>query len=400
MAEVKIGLRDRILMNISLKAKLMLPAILAILLSIFALYHYDKAINGSATLSTQALAGWLIASNIVLIFLAHSIMHNIMPLLSHIISVMKEIVSGNVKARIGFSGSDEFGQIGSSVDSTVDHMSALIASVNEAIITLNAQANDIEAQCNTCTNELTNQNDSLIRCSAGITQMSQIAKDASMRAQSADALAQNLTESMSTAENTIDQLVHRVQGLSERMTNCTEASHALRDTSQNVKNVLKVITDISEQTNLLALNAAIEAARAGEAGRGFAVVADEVRTLSIKTQDATVEIQSMVGNLEETTEYLLKLIDESGEETKQVSTNFVGTKEQVQSVLTSTLELRQLNTEAANAATEQSTASEALAMDITATQDGAENCVNSMRSIEDANRSLKNTAASLSNSLG
>lgn len=88
MAEVKIGLRDRILMNISLKAKLMLPAVLAISLSLFSLYYYDKAVNGEATISTQALAGWLIGGNIFLVFLAHSIMCNIMPLLSHIIGVI------------------------------------------------------------------------------------------------------------------------------------------------------------------------------------------------------------------------------------------------------------------------------------------------------------------------
>ena len=403
MAEVKIGIRDRILMNISLKAKLMLPALMVLPLIFFAIYHYDAALKASdqeEVISSSNLAIVLLLGNLFIVFFAHSVMHNIMPLLSHIIGVMKNITQGNIEDRIGFSGSDEFGQIGSSVDATIDHLSSLIQSVNTAVRTLNEQADDIDQQSNICTRELTAQNDSLIRCSAGITEMAQIAKDASLRSESADSLAQSLNESMSEAEQTIDQLVNKMQGLTERMSNCTDSSHALRDTSQSVRNVLKVITDISEQTNLLALNAAIEAARAGEAGRGFAVVADEVRTLSVKTQDTTVEIQTMVNSLEETSDYLLKLIEESTSETNLVSENFVSTKDQLQSVFTNTMELKQLNTEAANAASEQSMASEELARDITSTQDGAQNCVDSMLAIEQANRNLKTTADNLTQSLG
>lgn len=401
MSEVKIGLRDRLLMNINLKTKLLLPSILSFLLSAFAIMQYKAALGGqdnASLMSTEAFATYLMIGNAAMLFLAYSIMQNIMPLLSHIIGVMKRIAGGNLNDRIGFSGSDEFGQIGQSVDSTINHLSSLIESISVASKSLEAQANDIEQQCNACTTELTNQHDSLIRCATGITQMAQIAQDASLRAQSADALAQDLNQNMSEAEGTIDALSGRMQTLSERMKNCTDSSHALRSTSQSVKNVLKVITDISEQTNLLALNAAIEAARAGEAGRGFAVVADEVRTLSVKTQEATIEIQTMVANLEDTSEYLLKLVSDSGEETLQVNNEFGSTKEQIQRVFSSTQELKVLNAEAANAANEQSTASEALALDITATQDGAENCVKSMQAIDEANKALRQATSSLSNS--
>ncbi|WP_231876751.1 methyl-accepting chemotaxis protein [Oleiphilus sp. HI0066] len=402
MADVKIGLRDRILMNVSLKAKLLLPACLTLPLVAFALYQYNQAISEASSeglMSTLELSMWLFAGSGFIIFFAHSVMYNVMPLLQHIIGVMKNILSGNTDDRIGFSGSDEFGQIGSSVDATVGHLSTLITSVNEAIETLTIQVEDIDEQCRSSTSELMLQNDSLIRSSAGITQMAQIAKDASARAQSADALAQSLGDSMSQTETTIDQLVAKMHGLSGRMSNCSDSSHALRETSQSVKNVLKVITDISEQTNLLALNAAIEAARAGEAGRGFAVVADEVRTLSVKTQDATVEIQSMVASLEDTTDHLMKMIDESSTETNNVSEQFVATKEQLQSVFLNTQELKLINADAANAATEQSAASDELARDITATQDGAQTCVNSMHTIEQANARLRETANNLAQGL-
>lgn len=399
MSNVKIGVRDRLLMNISLKTKLILPSLCSLVLSCWIVFMYKQTLaSGSDTSDAVGLISFatiVFGMNAFIIFLAFSIMQNIMPLLDHIISVMTDIKEGDLSKRIGFSGGDEFGQIGQATDSTIDHLDALIEQIGNASKNLDTQAEEIDWRTDESRNQLRGQHEELIRCSAGITQMAQIAKESAHRANNASDLAQNLGESMNKAEATVNDLVSKTSSLSTKMKESADAGLALRETSQSVKDVLQVITDISNQTNLLALNAAIEAARAGEAGRGFAVVADEVRTLSIKTQDATIEIQSMVDNLEETSDFLLLRVDESGTNAKQVSNDFKMTQASLNDVFQYMANLKTLNTEASLAANEQSTAAEAMAVDITQIQERAEACVNNIAIIHKSCVNLKHTAHSL-----
>jgi methyl-accepting chemotaxis protein len=173
------------------------------------------------------------------------------------------------------------------------------------------------------------------------------------------------------------------------------AGNTLRQTARDVKNVLDVITSISQQTNLLALNAAIEAARAGEAGRGFAVVADEVRTLSVKTQEATVEIDSMINKLESSSEDLLMLVDNGANEVRTIATSFFNTKEQVDDVSSVINQLSQLNTESAQASAEQSQAAEEMAKDIVMIQNRSESCVTNTNAVDNACGALAKTSQRL-----
>ncbi|MFQ3171346.1 MAG: methyl-accepting chemotaxis protein, partial [Oleispira sp.] len=128
MADIKIGFRDRLLMNINLNTKLMIPSILSVLLAVFASYHYylleqslsNEALAESMLMSAKAFSISMGLGVLIILFISHSIKLHILPLIVHIITVMKLIAGGNLKQRIGFSGSDEFGQIGDSIDTTVN----------------------------------------------------------------------------------------------------------------------------------------------------------------------------------------------------------------------------------------------------------------------------------------
>lgn len=402
MADVKIGWRDRILMNISLEAKFILPSAFALILTLFQLYqHYqlqsilkDNQVNYDA-LSTSTM---MIISGVALLFifwLAISIAQNIMPLLKHIIRVMQMIEAGDLKQRIGFSGSDAFGLIGAAVDNTINKLVKLIESVSSASKQVANQTKEIDRLSNSSHSHLSGQHDELIRCSDAILQSTQTANDSAEFSEKADQVAQDLNGNMQMVNAQSDELIKLMTQLSIEMESSSKASNELRATSHEVKSVLDVINGISEQTNLLALNAAIEAARAGEAGRGFAVVADEVRGLSVRTQEATIEIQSMIDNLEKTSEELVQKVEGGAKEVNHISENVNGSKDKLNHMANLIETLADLNSESARSAIAQREASDKMYSDVKQIQERSESCLTNMNEIIHSKAVLVDTASHL-----
>jgi methyl-accepting chemotaxis protein len=402
MAQVKIGWRDRVLMNISLKTKFMLPSLLAIILSGLQLFAYWQALNVLSEnqvehqlWSMPAMVMVVIIVMCFIVFVALSIAQNIMPLLAHIIKVMQLITSGDMKQRVGFSGSDAFGLIGSAIDSTLDKLVKLLSTVSVASSQVNQQTDEINHLSNASQHQLESQHDELTRCSVVIHQTVETADDTAKRTKVADGLAQQLQTKTNEVTAEASTLITLMQQLRVEMKSSTTASKELRDISYHVKSVLDVINGISEQTNLLALNAAIEAARAGEAGRGFAVVADEVRSLSVRTQDATVEIKAMIDNLENTSDELVQHVEKGSEDVISISARFDQSKTQLVAMAALVTELAELNSMVAFSANEQCDASTLMSKDVMQIQQRSQSCVENMTAILSAKSVLLDTANNL-----
>ncbi|KZM45091.1 hypothetical protein OA92_04360 [Marinomonas sp. SBI22] len=402
MADVKIGWRDRILMNISLETKFILPSICALLLTLFQLYqHYQlEALLKENQIAHNAMSSSSLAvlSTVAIVFiflLAISIAQNIMPLLKHIIRVMQQIEAGDLNQRIGFSGSDAFGLIGCAVDSTINKLVKLIESVSIASKQVANQTKEIDRLSNSSQTHLSGQHEELVRCSDAVLQSTQTANDSAQYSEQADEVAQNLHGNMQEVNTQSEELIKLMVQLSTEMQSSSKASTELRNTSHEVKSVLDVINGISEQTNLLALNAAIEAARAGEAGRGFAVVADEVRGLSVRTQEATIEIQSMIENLEKTSEELVQKVESGAREVQHISDNVNGSKSKLTQMTELIKTLADLNSESARSATAQREASDKMYHDVKQIQERSESCLQNMNEIINSKVVLVDTASHL-----
>ncbi len=402
MAEVTIGWRDRILMNISLKTKFMLPSLFALILSGFQLFAYWQTLNllsqhqiEHQLWSMSAMAMMVIVFMGLILFVAMSIAQNIMPLLAHIIKVMQLITSGDMKQRVGFSGSDAFGLIGGAIDSTLDKLVELLGTVSVASKQVNQQTVEINQLSMASQHQLESQHEELTRCSATINETVEIAGDTAERTQVADGLAQQLQTKTDEVTDEAATLISLMQQLRAEMKLSTNASKELRDISYHVKSVLDVINGISEQTNLLALNAAIEAARAGEAGRGFAVVADEVRSLSVRTQEATVEIKAMIDNLENTSDQLVNHVEKGSEDVISISSRFDQSKIQLVAMAALVTELAELNSMAALSAEQQCDASTLMSKDVMQIQQRSQSCVDNMTAILSAKSVLLDTADKL-----
>lgn len=402
MADVKIGWRDRILMNISLETKFILPSICALLLTLFQLYqHYQlESLLQENQIAYDAMSSssLTILSTVAIVFiflLAISIAQNIMPLLQHIIRVMQQIEAGDLNQRIGFSGSDAFGLIGGAVDSTINKLVKLIESVSIASKQVANQTKEIDRLSNSSQSHLSGQHEELVRCSDAVLQSTQTANDSAEYSEKADEVAQNLHGNMQEVNTQSEELIKLMVQLSIEMQSSSKASNELRNTSHEVKSVLDVINGISEQTNLLALNAAIEAARAGEAGRGFAVVADEVRGLSVRTQEATIEIQSMIENLEKTSEELVHKVESGAKEVQHISDNVNGSKSKLTQMTELIKTLADLNSESARSATAQREASDKMYHDVKQIQERSESCLQNMNDIINSKAVLVDTASHL-----
>ena len=157
-------------------------------------------------------------------------------------------------------------------------------------------------------------------------------------------LSHDSNEGMSSAEKVISE----VSGLTEEVTHASAVIKQLEADSSNIGTVLVLIRDIAEQTNLLALNAAIEAARAGEHGRGFAVVADEVRVLAGKTQQATTEIQSIIEELQQRARNAVKVMEDGQERVGMTQTQATKVNEILESIAAGLSEIKQAQTALSN----------------------------------------------------
>ena len=199
------------------------------------------------------------------------------------------------------------------------------------------------------------------------TAMTEMASSANGVADSAQATAQNTLDADKQSvdtHNLINSTVGNIQGLADQLHTASSAVSSLDDDVNNITKILDVIGDIAGQTNLLALNAAIEAARAGEQGRGFAVVADEVRNLAGRTQDCTKEIQQMVTNLQTGSRNAISTMDICAETSASTVTESQHASEALAQIVTALETISSMSHEIATAAAEQKVVGEDIAMQV------------------------------------
>ncbi|WP_026377433.1 HAMP domain-containing methyl-accepting chemotaxis protein [Aestuariibacter salexigens] len=235
----------------------------------------------------------------IIVLLVWLVTQSILTPLTHMGGVVRQIRENNdLTLRITPQGKDEIASLAGFLNVLLDAFRDLINDVDRAVQTLNTTCSSLALSVQSTSKGMAKQQTESDMVATAATEMQASIKDVSRNTTlMADQAEQTSNDAMQRKQD-IDHSVKQIQALSETLNQLNDSVNKLEADSQTIGSVLDVIRGIAEQTNLLALNAAIEAARAGEQGRGFAVVADEVRNLAMRTQESTLEIESIITNLQ------------------------------------------------------------------------------------------------------
>lgn len=217
----------------------------------------------------------------------------------------------DLTVRAKYIGESELGQVSAALNLTLDKFSAAIDEISTSSHTLAKAADNTSGTCAHNLEAIIEQQDEIGLIATAIEELSVTVKEVAGNTQMAADSAKDADEQTHEGLNVVKRSYQSIEKLAQEIKDLSVQITKLHESSNNITSVVDVIKSVAEQTNLLALNAAIEAARAGEQGRGFAVVADEVRTLAQRTQDSTSEIESFIGSLQSDVNGAFSVIDNS-----------------------------------------------------------------------------------------
>ncbi|QYJ82686.1 methyl-accepting chemotaxis protein [Shewanella aegiceratis] len=324
----------------------------------------------------KALTSALVSSAVMLLC-AISILLGVLYLLYRPILSLKAMVTelskgnGDLTKRLEIHSEDDLGQISMGINQFIANLQAMMREVLQASAHISGSVERLNGETETNRHILSAHTKETEQIVAAVEEMSATANDVAQNGSETASFTQLTNEQALASKQVVAQATETVNRLVREVEHTADKIGQIDRDTINITQVLKVIGDIADQTNLLALNAAIEAARAGEQGRGFAVVADEVRALAARTQDSTAEIEETLSNLRDASNSAIH----SMEVTKQTCLETASTTERVATDLdaigSSVNQINDLNTQIATAAEEQSSVSAEITRNMSAICDMA-----------------------------
>ncbi len=292
--------------------------------------------------------------------------------LSQFRNVLKEMTAGDMRVRFDDKRKDEFGDLGKSLNelsAALQNTLKELAQEAERLASVAEQNASISEQT---TNAVNDQKSQLSSTASAMHEMESTVHEVAGRAQDTLDSVNNTSRLTGQVKADVDRTIDSIRAQAEQIHRAGRVTDELNTYSKNIDSILDAIRDIAEQTNLLALNAAIEAARAGEQGRGFAVVADEVRTLASRTQDSTGEIQQMIEQMQGRIREVVKVMESSQQQTDQC-VNIASEAGKALEQMDSAIQLiRDMNIQIASATEQQSATAQEISRSVNSIHSAAE----------------------------
>ncbi|TQV71584.1 methyl-accepting chemotaxis protein [Aliikangiella marina] len=292
----------------------------------------------------QIFTALLLVVALLIILVAVSIFRSINAPLEKLKATMINVEQdSNLSLRVDINSQDEFGEIGAKFNAMMERIRELVQMLSATGKALGHSAENMLIASEDSQTQTANTKDELSVAASSVEEMSQSADNIFQNIEQTRAVTREADAQVQKNLAMINDATTRIETLANQISKSAEQVDVVREHGQQIDAILTVIKSVAEQTNLLALNAAIEAARAGEQGRGFAVVADEVRSLAQRTQESTQEIETVIINIRESTEIAASQMYENAEHANQSATFVKETEDHLQVIMDSFSEIRDQN---------------------------------------------------------
>ena len=301
----------------------------------------------------------LIAAFLVVIGALWWLSGSILRPLNRLRETMERIGRDNdLTLRAEHTGGDELGAVGDAFNAMVGELRGIINGVTGSAGNLVGETERLSATAEQTNAGMRHQQEEIHQVATAMTEMTATVQEVARNTSTAAEAAHNAQAEAATGQQVVTQTIDAIDRLAAEVEQTAGVIHKLEEDSADIGTILDTIKGIAEQTNLLALNAAIEAARAGEQGRGFAVVADEVRTLANRTQKSTEEIQAMIEQLQAGAQQAVRVMDEGRKQARSSVEQAGNAGESLRTITAAVESINDMNAQIASAAEEQSAVAE------------------------------------------
>jgi len=310
---------------------------------------------------------------------------------------MKAIAEGDgdLTKRVEIKSTDAIDRVGQYFNLFLNKIHGAISRVDDASQQLGSSSQQLATITDETKESIDNQQSETEQVATAINEMAATVSEVARNATDAATATHEADEQAAEGRKIVTLSMEYTHILAKDIEEAAEVIAQLKTDSENIGSVLDVIQGIAEQTNLLALNAAIEAARAGEQGRGFAVVADEVRTLASRTQESTTEIKSIIDNLQSGAEKAVHAMDKGRDQVKQSVEKTTEAGSSLEQITEAVAKINMMNTQIASAAEEQNSVAEEINQNITRISEHAENTAAGAQSTQMASTELSGLSEEL-----